>query len=197
MIPTLGVLQEINLGPLAPHHMSEVLVGIVLMLLVFLIMWKVIVPAFEKMYEERSSKIEGGMQRAAAAEAQAELFYTRLAALAAEAQAEAMLAEYNDQMTAAREEAARIREDAKAQGAQILAEARETASKEADRILLSGRQQLVAERSQLLLDLQGEIGGLATTLAGKIVGESLENDERALRTVDRFLDELESAGPNR
>ena len=71
MVPTLGVLQEINLGPLAPHHMSEVLVGIVLMLLVFLIMWKVVVPAFEKMYEERSSKIEGGMQRAAAAEARA------------------------------------------------------------------------------------------------------------------------------
>lgn len=181
MIPTLGVLQEINLGPLAPHHMSEVLVGIVLMLLVFLIMWKVVVPAFEKMYEERSSKIEGGMQRAAAAEAQAE----------------AMLAEYNDQMTAAREEAARIREDAKNQGAQILAEARETASKEADRILLAGRQQLVAERAQLLLDLQGEIGGMATTLAGKIVGESLEDDARAKRTVDRFLEELESAGPNR
>lgn len=181
MIPTLGVLQEINLGPLAPHHMSEVLVGIALMLLVFLIMWKVVVPAFEKMYEERSSKIEGGMQRAAAAEAQAE----------------AMLAEYNDQMTAAREEAARIREDAKNQGAQILAEARETASKEADRILLAGRQQLVAERAQLLLDLQGEIGGMATTLAGKIVGESLEDDARAMRTVDRFLEELESAGPKR
>lgn len=48
-----------------------------------------------------------------------------------------------------------------------------------------------------MLDLQGEIGGMATTLASKIVGESLENDERALRTVDRFLEELESAGPNR
>ncbi|MEZ5085532.1 MAG: F0F1 ATP synthase subunit B [Tessaracoccus sp.] len=181
MVPTVGVLQETFLGPLAPHHLSEVIVGILLMLVIFLIMWKVVVPAFEKMYEERSSKIEGGMQRAAVAEAKAE----------------AMLAEYNDQMAAAREEAARIREDAKNQGAQILAEARETASKEADRILLAGRQQLVAERAQLMLDLQGEIGGMATTLASKIVGESLENDERALRTVDRFLEELESAGPNR
>ena len=69
MVPTLGVLQEINLGPLAPQHFVEVVAGILLALVITLIMWKVVVPAFEKMYAERSDKIEGGMQRAAAAEA--------------------------------------------------------------------------------------------------------------------------------
>ena len=87
MSPNLGVLQEIDLGPLAPHHMSEVIVGIVLMLIIFVIMWKVVVPAFEKMYQERSDKIEGGMQRAARAEAKAE----------------AALADYTEQLKAARE----------------------------------------------------------------------------------------------
>ena len=72
-VPVIGVLQEINLGPLAPEHLSEVIVGIILMLLVFLVMWKAIVPAFEKMYDERSSRIEGGLQRAAAAEAKAQV----------------------------------------------------------------------------------------------------------------------------
>lgn len=176
-VPVIGVLQEINLGPLAPEHLSEVIAGIILMLLIFLVMWKAIVPAFEKMYDERSSKIEGGMQRAAAAEAKAE----------------AALAEYNKQLDTAREEAARIREDAKNAGAQVLAEARDKAAKESARILESGRTQLEAERSQLLTELRGEVGGLATTLAGKIVGESLTDDERANRTVDRFLAELESA----
>ena len=38
---------------------------------------------------------------------------------------------------------------------------------------------------------------MATTLAGKIVGESLDDDARALRTVDRFLAELEEAGASR
>lgn len=178
MVPAFGVLQEIDLGPLAPHHLSEVIVGVILMLLIFLVMWKVIVPAFEKMYEERSNQIEGGMQRAAAAEAKAA----------------AALAEYNDQLASAREEAARIREDAKNSGAQILAEARDKATKESSRIIDSGRQQLEAERSQLILQLRGEVGGLATTLAGKIVGESLTDDERANRTVDAFLAELESTG---
>lgn len=178
MVPANGVLQEINLGPLAPHYLSEVIAGIVLMLIIFLIMWKVVVPAFEKMYEDRSNQIEGGMQRAAKAEAEAE----------------AALAEYNAQLASAREEAARIREDAKNSGAQLVAEARDKAAKESTRILESGRTQLEAERSQLILQLRGEVGGLATTLAGKIVGESLSDDARANRTVDAFLAELESSG---
>lgn len=181
MTPVIGVPQELDLGPLAPHHPSEIIAGIILMLAVFVIMWKVVVPAFEKMYEERASKIEGGMQRAAAAEAKAE----------------AALAEYNKQLDSAREEAAKIREDAKNSGAQILAEARDKATKESGRILEAGRVQLQAERAQLVHELRGEVGGLATTLAGKILGESLADDERANRTVDRFLAELESAGNKR
>ncbi len=181
MVPVTGVLQESLLGPLAPHHMSEVIAGVLLMGVIYLIMRKFIVPAFEKMYAERSDKIEGGMQRAAEAEAKAE----------------AALAEYNDQLSAAREEAARIREDAKNQSATILAEARDKAQAEAERILAAGRAQLDAERSQLVHELRGEVGGMATQLASKIVGESLEDDERAQRTVDRFLEDLETAGSAR
>ncbi|WP_296141277.1 F0F1 ATP synthase subunit B [uncultured Tessaracoccus sp.] len=166
------------LGPLAPHHWSEIAAGIVFLLFLTWLVAKFVVPKFEAMYDERSSKIEGGMQRAAAAEAEAE----------------AARAQYERQLATAREEAARIREDAKNQSAQILAEARDRAARESDRILEAGRQQLAAERVQLVQELKGEVGGMATTLAGKIVGESLDDDERALRTVDRFLAELEQAG---
>ena len=44
-----------------------------------------------------------------------------------------------------------------------------------------------------MVQLRNEIGGLATTLAGRIVGESLEDDERARRTVDRFVADLEDS----
>ena len=81
--------------------------------------------------------------------------------------------------------------------ATIVAEARDKAAKESQRILESGRVQLQAERAQLVKDLRGEVGGMATVLAGKIVGESLSDDELAMRTVDRFLAELESAGQAR
>src|SRR5215211_6536475 len=48
-----------------------------------------------------------------------------------------------------------------------------------------------AARTQVVTQLRSEIGGLATTLASRIVGESLEDDARARRTVDRFLADLE------
>ena len=38
-----------------------------------------------------------------------------------------------------------------------------------------------------------EVGTIATTLAGRIVGESLDDDERQKRTVDRFIADLENS----
>jgi F-type H+-transporting ATPase subunit b len=66
---------------------------------------------------------------------------------------------------------------------------------EAARIKASAEAQLEAERAQILVQLRNEIGGLATTLAGRIVGESLDDDERARRTVERFIADLESDEP--
>ena len=43
-----------------------------------------------------------------------------------------------------------------------------------------------------MTSLRAEVGTLATTLAGRIVGESLEDDERSSRVVDRFLADLET-----
>jgi F-type H+-transporting ATPase subunit b len=94
----------------------------------------------------------------------------------------------------ARTEAAKIREDAKSEGTQILAELREQAQAEVARIRAQGEAQLEAERASTMAQMRAEIGTLATTLASRIVGESLEDDQRARRTVDRFLAELESEG---
>jgi F-type H+-transporting ATPase subunit b len=44
-----------------------------------------------------------------------------------------------------------------------------------------------------MAQLRSEVGTLATTLAGRIVGESLDDDVRQSRVVDRFLSELEGA----
>ena len=73
---------------------------------------------------------------------------------------------------------------------------REQAQAESARIKAQAQAQLEAERAQVLAQLRTEVGGLATTLAGRIVGESLEDDERARRTVDRFLADLESSEAN-
>ncbi|MGI9156361.1 MAG: F0F1 ATP synthase subunit B [Marmoricola sp.] len=100
--------------------------------------------------------------------------------------------EFKAQIADARKEAAKIREEAREQGAQIIAELREQGQTESARIVEHGHAQLAAERQQALTSLRAEVGSLATTLAGRIVGESLEDDERSARVVDRFLADLET-----
>ena len=48
-----------------------------------------------------------------------------------------------------------------------------------------------------MASLRAEVGALATELAGRIVGESLEDDERSTRVVDRFLGDLETLETSR
>jgi F-type H+-transporting ATPase subunit b len=110
----------------------------------------------------------------------------------AKAEADAAAEKYRSQLVDARHEAARIREDAREQGAAIVAEMRKQAQEEADRIHKHARSQLEAERQQAVQQLRTEMGSMATTLAGRIVGESLADDERRARTVERFIESLES-----
>jgi F-type H+-transporting ATPase subunit b len=101
-------------------------------------------------------------------------------------------AEFKAQIAEARHEAARIREEAREQGAAIIAELREQAQSEAARIVDHAHAQIEADRKAAVASLRAEVGTLATTLAGRIVGESLDDDERSNRVVDRFLADLET-----
>ena len=113
-----------------------------------------------------------------------------------EAKAEARQAEsdYKEQLNNAKHEAARIREDAREQGAQIVQEARDKAQVEADRIIEHAHTQIEADRKAAFASLRRDVGSLATTLAGRIVGESMDDDERQGRVVERFLADLEETG---
>ncbi|SDT49990.1 ATP synthase F0 subcomplex B subunit [Jiangella sp. DSM 45060] len=176
MAPIAVIAAEDGPDPLMPHT-SELIVGLVAFALLFFFLRAKVYPIFEKTYAERAAAIQGG------------------AAKAEEAQAEAqrLLEEYRAQLADARSEAARIREDAKQQGAAIVAQAREDAETEAKRVAARAEAQLQAEREQVLRELRGEVGTLATTLAGKVVGESLQDDDRSRRVVERFLADLETA----
>lgn len=165
---------EMDLGPLAPEHPIEIIVGVILVLLLTWLIAKAVVPRFEKLYEERTETIQGGIERAERAQAEAK----------------AALEKYQAQLASARDEAAQIRDDAKSQGAQIIAEMRANAQEEADRITERANAQIQAERDQAVREVRAEIGGLATTLARRIVGESLQDDQRVQATVDRFLSSL-------
>jgi F-type H+-transporting ATPase subunit b len=161
--------------PLLPHP-AELIIGLIAFAILYWIYATKVVPKMEAMYEERAAAIEGGMQQAE--EAQAE--------------AKAALEKYNAQLAGARTEANEIRETAREQGASIVAEMRGQAQAEAARITESAKRQVDAERQQAVVSLRQEVGALSTSLASKIVGESLEDEVRQNGIVDRFLAELEA-----
>jgi F-type H+-transporting ATPase subunit b len=164
-------------NPLLPSW-PEFIIGTILFLIVFGMLAKVLLPRATKMLADRTEQIEGGLARSE--EAQAE--------------AKALLDQYRQQLDDARRDAARLREEAREQGAQIIAEMREQAQAEARRITEAAQSQIEAERQQALTSLRTEVGTLATELASRIVGESLTDEARQSRMVDRFLDDLEVAG---
>ena len=171
----ISAAEEGELNPLIPHPIEIVLSLVVFGILYFLVR-KFVVPNFEKTYAERTSAIEGGI-----AEAERK-----------QKEADERLAELEQRLGEARHEAARIREEAREQGAAIVAEMREQAQTEAARIVEHGKAQIEAERQQAVTSLRAEVGTLATSLAGRIVGESLEDDARSNRVVERFLADLET-----
>lgn len=138
--------------------------------------YKLVLPRFTQVLDERTEKIEGGLAKAESAQAEAA----------------AALDEYQKQLNEARAEAARIREDARAEGGAIVADLRAKASDDAARILENAKRQIEAERQQAFVSLRTEVGTLATELASRIVGESLADSARQSRVIDRFLDELEA-----
>jgi F-type H+-transporting ATPase subunit b len=167
-------LAQAQQNPLTPD-LTELIIGTVSFLIVFGMLARVLLPRITQTLEARTDAIEGGLHRAE--EAQAEASRT--------------LEQYRAQLADARHEASRLREEAKEQGAQIKAELRAEGEAERQRIVAAAHAQLDADRQQTITALRAEVGALAVELAGRIVGESLADEARQRRTVDRFLAQLE------
>src|SRR3954463_13162767 len=170
----MSILAAEGENPLIPPW-GEIIIGLIAFGLVVLVMMRLVAPRFEQVFRARREAIEGGIQRAEAMQAEAQ----------------AALQQYRAQLAEARTEAAQIRDQARAEGQQILEELRTQAQEESARILARGEEQLAASRQQVVNQLRGEIGALAVDLAGRVVGESLEDQARRSGPVDRFLDQLD------
>ena len=171
----LAMAEEGSSMPLIPYW-EELVFGLIMFAILYWVVAKKVVPNLEKAYAERHAAIEGGI-------AQAEN---------AQAEAEAAKAQYESQLAEARAEAAKIREDARAEGAAIVAEMRGQAQDEASRITESAHKQIEAERQQAAISLRGEVGRLSTDLAGRIVGHELQDSSSRQNLIDSFLSDLET-----
>lgn len=166
---------ETDHNPLLPEG-PDIVWSIVCFVIIFVAFWRKVLPSFQTMLDKRRAQIEGGI-------AQAER---------AQEEASAALAEYRRQLGDAKADAARIREDARSEGLEIVTAARAKAGEDAARIVENAQRQIEAERTQAAVSLRVEVGALATELASKIIGEALADSARQSRVIDRFLDEIEA-----
>ena len=136
-------------------------------IVILLLFWKLVLPKYTKMLQEREDRIEGGLKRAKAQQAEAK----------------AALEKYNAQLADARAEAAEIREQARERGKQIEAEAKTNAEEESRRIVANGEKQLEASRSQVVTELRSEMGQNSINLAEKILGGELSDASKKSSTI--------------
>jgi F-type H+-transporting ATPase subunit b len=176
MLHALVAAAEEQHNPLIPAP-ADLIWATLCFLVILFFFWKIGVPRFRELLDARAEAIEGNIAKADSAKAEAD----------------AALAEYTAQLADARAEAAKIRETARADGAQILAEFREQAQAEAARVTAQAQAQIEAERQGALVSLRAEVGSLAIDLASGVIGETLADDEKAAAIVDRFLAELEAS----
>lgn len=150
-------------------------VELVIFLVVLGVLWRYAVPPVKRAMDERQRMVRRQIEESQKAS-------KRLS------EAEAR---YSQALAEARIEAAKIRETARADAQEIKDEMRQQAEQEVARIRERGEEQLATQREAVIRELRGELGTLAVTLAGRIVGESVADDARRTGTVDRFLNELE------
>ena len=132
-------VEEVN--PLLPHT-YDIVWSLVIVVIIAVVFIKYALPKFQAVLDERAEKIEGGLQHAETAQAEA---------------AE-LRAEYEQQLADARTEAARIKEAARAEGGAIVTELKAKATAEAARTVETAQRQIEAERQQAAVSLRNDVG---------------------------------------
>ena len=152
---------------------EELIAGLLAFSIVFFFVWKFAVPAFNELLENRQKAIRADLD----------------AAEAAKQEAETLRADYREQLSGAREEAARIVEAARQAGESVKADIVAKASEEADAVKARAQEELSGERERAASAIRRQVADLSLDVAEKVVGSSLDRStQQAL--VDRYIDEL-------
>lgn len=161
------------LGPLLPE-VYDLVWSLVVFAVILFVVFRYGLPRINRLLDQRAERIEGNIEKAQAAQREAD----------------AVLARYTAQLAEARTEAGRIREQAREDGRRISAEIREQAQADAARISAQAQAQIEAQRQSAIQSLRAEVGTLALDLASGVIGQHLADDRNATALVDRFLADL-------
>ena len=149
----------------------DIVWSLIMLVIVAVFFYKFFMPKFNAIFDERAAKIQGNIAKAEQARKDAD-----------EAKAK-----YEAQLSTARVDAAKIRDDARAEASHI---ARSRAESDAAQITASAQRSIESQHQQAIVSLKGEVGALATALAGKILGAKLEDNDVQSSMIDSMIDDL-------
>ena len=154
----------------------DIVWSLIILVIVAVFFYKFFMPKFNAIFDERAAKIQGNIAKAEQAKKDAD-----------EAKAK-----YEAQLSTARVDAAKIRDDARAEASHIIADARSRAESDAAQITASAQRSIESQQQQAIVSLKGEVGALATALAGKILGAKLEDNDVQSSMIDSMIDDLDA-----
>ena len=150
----------------------DIVWSLIILVIVAVFFYKFFMPKFNAIFDERAAKIQGNIAKAE------------------QARKDAAKAKYEAQLSTARVDAAKIRDDARAEASHIIADARSRAESDAAQITASAQRSIESQHQQAIVSLKGEVGALATALAGKILGAKLEDNDVQSSMIDSMIDDL-------
>ena len=148
------------------------------MLLAFLVVFGVLAiygfPAIINMVEKRKQYIDESLSKAHEASERLENIRQ---------EGEAMLQEAREQQAKIMQEAADTRDA-------IVEKAQEKAREEGARLLAEARQQIESEKQNAIRDIRAQVAVLSVQIAEKVLREKLSDDSQQMQLIDKLLDEV-------
>jgi len=153
---------------------SELIAGLLAFTIIFVFVWKWVLPMVDKRLEARQEAITGQLT----------------AAENTKHEAESLLADYKQQLAKARDEANRIVEEARKSAEALRADVVGKADTEAQTIVRKARESAVSERERAAGAIRDEVATLSLDLARRVVSDSVDAKAQK-KLVDQYIAELE------
>ena len=154
----------------------EFIAELVAFVIILFVLWRYVLPLVKTMVTKRQDEIQRQVEEADEARRKLEDAQGR----------------FDNAVQQAEAEAARIRDDARADAAGIREELIAQAEADVERMLQRGRDQLAAQRDQVVRGLRSELGGSSMELAERTIRKELADDSARSASVDSFLSEIEN-----
>jgi F-type H+-transporting ATPase subunit b len=153
---------------------NELIAGIVAFGIVFFFVWKWALPAINRTLEARQQAIVGRLEEAEKAKVEAA----------------ALLANYESQLSEARNRGNQIIEEARRTADQMKADILARAQGEGDALLAKARQEAATEKARALAEARQEVANMTIDLAEMVVEKNLDRSTQ-LALVESYIADLE------